>query len=156
MTALARASGCITMKIKLVATVGCALAFVAGLSANGLKSEKQQLQGVWEGVALEDQRYPALTEFFQDAVLVFKSERIEPQKEGGYPLRIPFRIDPKKRPKIMDWTISENKRTDRLKGIYKLNGDVLKICLAEPGKRRPSEFTAIKGRQFLIILKRKK
>jgi hypothetical protein len=31
------------------------------------------------------------------------------------------------------------------KGIYELNGDTLKSCVASPGKERPTEFSAKAG-----------
>ena len=40
-------------------------------------------------------------------------------------------------------------------GIYKIEGDTLKWCVAVPGSERPSEF-ATSGSDFLLVLKRQK
>ncbi len=46
-------------------------------------------------------------------------------------------------------------RQENVKGIYALDGDTLKICLAEPKKDRPTEFSGQKG-LILLVLKRAK
>lgn len=52
-----------------------------------------------------------------------------------------------------DKVVKTEKKT--VKGIYSLDGDTLKLCLAEPEGPRPMEFTSANG-QFLIVLKRAK
>jgi uncharacterized protein (TIGR03067 family) len=40
-------------------------------------------------------------------------------------------------------------------GIYSLQGDVLRYCVAAPGRPRPSEFATTKGDGYtLVVLKR--
>jgi len=69
-----------------------------------------------------------------------------------------FTIDPTKKPKAIDYTMTE----DPTKGkthlrIYELEGDTVKFCFAMPGKDRPTEFTAKEGSQrTLSVWKRAK
>jgi uncharacterized protein (TIGR03067 family) len=57
-----------------------------------------------------------------------------------------FKIDATKKPKeidIMDESGTKNEKTKL--GIYELDGDVYKYCLAPSGKPRPTEFTSKAG-----------
>ena len=60
------------------------------------------------------------------------------------------KVDPKKKPKEMDFTIKEG-GNDMYTGkkalaIYEFDGDKLKWCASEPGKdKRPTEFPATEG-----------
>jgi uncharacterized protein (TIGR03067 family) len=69
-----------------------------------------------------------------------------------------FKIDATKKPKeidVMDETGTKNEKT-RL-GIYELDGDTYKYCLAPPGKPRPKEFTSKEGSgHSLGVMKREK
>ncbi|MEK7806729.1 MAG: TIGR03067 domain-containing protein [Chloroflexota bacterium] len=55
---------------------------------------------------------------------------------------IPFAVDPTKSPKTTVDTLPGGKE---IKGIYKLEGDMLTSCVAETGKDRPSEFDSKPG-----------
>ena len=69
-----------------------------------------------------------------------------------------FTIDATKSPKeidIMDESGTKNEKTKL--GIYELNGDVYKYCLAPAGKPRPTEFTSKAGSEHSLgISKREK
>jgi len=72
-----------------------------------------------------------------------------------------FKIDPSKKPSEMDLTVTEG---DKYKGetslaIYRIDGDTLKWCAAEPGKKdRPKDFPekAGDGKYLYLVLKRAK
>lgn len=67
---------------------------------------------------------------------------------------IPFTIDPTKKPKSFDQQPAEGKE---VLSIYDLDGDILKICTATPGKARPTEFAAKQGSEhWLCVYKRNK
>ncbi len=57
-----------------------------------------------------------------------------------------FKIDATKSPKEIDVMDETGKANDKTKlGIYELNGDTYKFCLASAGKPRPSEFASKEG-----------
>ena len=65
-----------------------------------------------------------------------------------------FRLDPSKAPKAID---VESGAKDELAGIYELDGDTLRVCLAKTaGTARPTEFKGDKDKSTLMVLKRVK
>ncbi len=57
-----------------------------------------------------------------------------------------FKIDAKKSPKEIDVMDASGMKNDKTQlGIYELDGDTYKYCLAPAGKPRPTEFTSKEG-----------
>jgi uncharacterized protein (TIGR03067 family) len=57
-----------------------------------------------------------------------------------------FKIDATQKPKEIDIMDASGVKNDKTKlGIYELNGDTYKYCLAPAGKPRPTEFTCKAG-----------
>jgi uncharacterized protein (TIGR03067 family) len=57
-----------------------------------------------------------------------------------------FKIDATKSPKEIDILDESGVKNDKTKlGIYEIDGDSYKYCLAPAGKPRPTEFTSKKG-----------
>lgn len=65
-----------------------------------------------------------------------------------------YRLDAGKTPKQID--IGVAKDSVRIKGIYVLDGDELRLCLAQPDKDRPAAFPAKPARGEVLILHREK
>jgi uncharacterized protein (TIGR03067 family) len=69
-----------------------------------------------------------------------------------------FKIDPAKKPKeidVMDESGTKNEKTKL--GIYELDGDTYKYCLASAGKARPTAFASKEGSgDALGVMKREK
>jgi uncharacterized protein (TIGR03067 family) len=79
-------------------------------------------------------------------------------KVGDETVQGTIEINPTKKPKTIDVKpeIGTNKGKTLL-GIYELDGDSLKICLALPDKDRPTAFaTAAENGQQLVVYKREK
>jgi uncharacterized protein (TIGR03067 family) len=57
-----------------------------------------------------------------------------------------FKIDATKKPKEIDVLDDSGKKNEKTRlGIYDLDGDTYKYCLAQPGKPRPTDFTSKEG-----------
>ncbi|MBL8824995.1 MAG: TIGR03067 domain-containing protein [Planctomycetia bacterium] len=67
----------------------------------------------------------------------------------------PFLINVLTNPKTMDMTIQIKSKSFMSLGIYRLEGDELQLCFAEPGSQRPNAFQSKDG-TTLIALKRAK
>jgi uncharacterized protein (TIGR03067 family) len=61
-------------------------------------------------------------------------------------LKVEFTNDPSKSPKTIDYMnlFGANKGKSQL-GIYEFEGEILKFCVAPPGKPRPAEFSSTRG-----------
>jgi uncharacterized protein (TIGR03067 family) len=77
---------------------------------------------------------------------------------GQVYLKAKFSIYPGKKPKVIDYTMTEGPTKGKTHlGIYELEGDTVKFCFAAPGQVRPTDFTAKKGSQrTLSVWKRDK
>jgi uncharacterized protein (TIGR03067 family) len=81
-----------------------------------------------------------------------KTGKVESQKAEEFE-RSTFKVDASKKPKQID--LASQKTGKAILGIYELQGDELKICIAPDGKTRPSEFkTAPDSEAAVLVLKR--
>src|SRR5205823_14159716 len=75
--------------------------------------------------------------------------------EGKESRQVQLRLAPGKSPKELDWTVLDGPdKGEGRQGVYKLDGDTLTICVAEPGgdgADRPKEFKAGKGLALLVL-----
>ena len=68
------------------------------------------------------------------------------------------KLDPTKKPKTIDVTFTEGERKgQRVLGIYEIEGDAFRVCVARPGDERPAEFSAKAGSgRTIVVYKRQK
>jgi uncharacterized protein (TIGR03067 family) len=65
-----------------------------------------------------------------------------------------FKIDPKLAPKHVDYTVG-NLQAQAYLGIYELNGDTFRDCMATPGRPRPTDFTTPPGSGRIMMVYRR-
>src|SRR5262249_20176753 len=118
------------------------------------KSDRDLLQGSWQIVELEMGGKKAEGP---------EGEQIKKQKlvVKGTTMKIKFAseftLDEKKNPRQIDLEVKEGPALEvgTWRGIYKLKGDDLQICISLPGGARPKGFTTEAGGQStLLTLKR--
>jgi uncharacterized protein (TIGR03067 family) len=56
-----------------------------------------------------------------------------------------FKLDAAKKPKAIDAYPGNLPGGKPMLGIYEINGDRYKLCFAQPGKERPTDFEAKQG-----------
>jgi uncharacterized protein (TIGR03067 family) len=117
---------------------------------------EEKIQGTWlldrvetDGKQVQDPKYEGATATFDKGKVrtVDKDET----KEGEY------KIDASSNPKSIDLVYKPKKGGEYLfRGIYRLEGDVLTLCLVGPEGERQKEFVTKPGQgQYLQVWKRK-
>jgi uncharacterized protein (TIGR03067 family) len=139
------------MKVCLLILV--ALMSMAGCSSNK-DGDKERLEGNWKVVSITSgSEGEAPQELIRDMIIVINGDTWK-TLSAGQASEESFKVDTAKNPKTIDLTrtpivgvISDGKNQNRpevkseiLLGIYTLEGDRLRICLAKPGEKRPSQF----------------
>ena len=133
------------------AWLGCAWLFLVLVTATSSEADQQKLQGKWDIVSFEYNGNPV--EFMKEAVREFKDARYSLMPKMGDVIEGSIKLDADKKPKEIDLEVSG--RT--LKGIYDLDGDMLKLSYSLTGGERPTEFVSKPdSRTTLIIHKRAK
>jgi uncharacterized protein (TIGR03067 family) len=119
--------------------------------ADDKKDDK--LDGKWLIVSVE--RDGKADDAFKGGARVIAGGKYTLADKNGKATPGTFKVDPSKKPKTIDMMPAEGQYKGKtLLGIYEVDGQTLKICFAEPGKERPTEF-ASKG-AVLAIHKREK
>jgi uncharacterized protein (TIGR03067 family) len=124
-----------------------------------IKKDRKKYEGTWRVVALEVDGNKAAEEDARKITVVNEADgKWAIEVEGKVVARGTSEIDPSKKPRAVTLTITEGQDAGKtVLGIYEFKDDTRKVCLAEPGKDRPTEFsTAAGGGHILAVLKRVK
>jgi uncharacterized protein (TIGR03067 family) len=138
-----------------VASFAAGLLLVLGAQGDeaALKKDRAALQGAWKVTSFETNKGKA----FEGAMLEFdKDGKNLTFTHNGETKKGTFKLNPAGKPKEIDISPADENKT--LEGIYQIDKDTLKICLAPDGNDgRPSEFATKEGKNFvLIVLERAK
>jgi len=129
----------------------------AGERLKAIQSELKRFEATWHFVSIEIEGRQVPAEAFKDDTLVLKGKQFSSTIQGKTTNGV-FKIDPTVTPKTIDITSTDGPGKDNtLKGIYELEDDTQKICVAAPGKARPTVFVSKPdGSQIIQVLKREK
>jgi uncharacterized protein (TIGR03067 family) len=141
------------LTLLLTAAIGASLGVgLSGASAWGDDKPQSELlkpfQGTWttSGEGL-------------DATWTFDVEKVK-ANVGGMDYTCKVKIDANVKPfATIDLAIEdgpEEAKGKMSKGIYKLDGEKLTICVSAPGKERPKEFAQVEDEAYLFELKKQK
>jgi uncharacterized protein (TIGR03067 family) len=132
-------------------------AFTAGAD-DAVKKEMAQLEGEWSMVSGEANGAAMPDASVKTGKRVAKDGETTITIGGKVYLKANFTIDPTKKPKTIDYTMTEGPTKGKTHlGIYEIDGDTVKFCFAAPGGDRPTDFTAKEGSQrTLSVWKRDK
>jgi uncharacterized protein (TIGR03067 family) len=142
-----------------VLTVG--LLFGVGATGNAGekagKKDEERLQGTWSVVSGEKSGEKAPEDEIKDVTITFDAGGKVMVKglKGNQEFEGSYKLNPSKKPREVDLTLNIAGKEEALKGIYLLEKDSLKLCVAAPPGERPTEFaTAAGSNSMLIVLKR--
>ena len=129
----------------------------AGEKLKAIQAELKRFDATWRFVTIdvEGNRVPEAA--FKDDSLVLKGKQFTSNVQGNTTRGV-FKIDPTATPKTIDITFTDGPGKDKTqKGIYELDGDTQKICIARPGEPRPTDFVNKPDSGHIIeVLKRDK
>jgi uncharacterized protein (TIGR03067 family) len=127
------------------------------------KGDLDKLRGTWltvslvnNGKTLVDEKTPPKNG--PTTKLVYEGNRWMVKTGDKIVARGIFTIDATKKPKEIDILDESGSKNDKTKfGIYEVNGDTYKYCLAPAGKPRPTDFTSKEGSGVSLgVMKREK
>jgi uncharacterized protein (TIGR03067 family) len=143
------------MRVLLAGLIATGLA-VAAFAADddAVKKEKEALKGKWTIVSVE--RDGKAVDMWKDGVRLVEGDNYTLTTKDGDSFKGTFTVDPAKVPKAIDFSPTGGQYKGKtLRGIYEIDGDMLKICFAEPDKDRPTEFTSKSGSGWTFAIHKK-
>ncbi len=141
-----------TKRLALVLAAGLLLA-ANGQKPDAVKEEMAKFQGAWKAVSIERNGEKAIDDddALKQLTLTVKGDT-RTITAGDETVSVgTFKLDPSQKPKAIDITVSKGPLEGKpLRGIYEIDGDTHKICLALEGDERPKEFTSKAGSGHLL------
>ena len=129
----------------------------AGEKLRAMQTELKRFEATWRFVSVEFDGVPVPEEALKQDTLTLKGKLFTSTVQGKI-TNGAFKIDPTATPKTIDITLTDGSgKSVTQKGIYELDGDNQKICMAAPGKPRPTEFVSKPdGGHTIQVMKREK
>jgi uncharacterized protein (TIGR03067 family) len=141
------------------------LLVVTGLTAaaddkeKAIKEDRKKYEGTWQVISLEVDGNKSPEDDAGKITVVNEADgKWAIEVEGKVIARGTSEIDPTKKPRAVDLTVTEGDgKGQTALGIYEFSDDTRKVCLAPAGKDRPTEFSSKAGSgHILTVLKRVK
>jgi uncharacterized protein (TIGR03067 family) len=108
-----------------------------------IQKEMAKLEGSWQLISAETDGEKLPEERAkQIRVVIDKGKHTVYVNDKPIDEGVAFRIDPTKTPREVDDTLKDGKK---IRGIYELEGDTLRSCVAAAGEERPTKFSGEKG-----------
>jgi uncharacterized protein (TIGR03067 family) len=109
------------------------------------KKDAETMQGDWAALSMiqDGMKFPD-----DDAQSFFRTVKGDEYTLFHYDqvlAKWKFKLDAAKKPRTIDITKPDDDKAPAVLGIYELDGGKLKICVAAPGKDRPTEFASKEG-----------
>ena len=118
--------------------------------------DKELIKGTWTVVKSDENGKPneevlkAKFTFKDGDKLLFKMAEEQAQEAI-------YKLDPTKKPKQIDLTVKQDNESLTALGIYEIDGDKMRLCVAEPdAKGRPTEFKSTDKKVVYMELTRDK
>jgi uncharacterized protein (TIGR03067 family) len=123
----------------------------------GAAAERKRLEGTWEAVSYERDGKKTPADDLKKVRLVIGADgKFTLQNDGKTFLAGTAAADPASKPNTIDLAFTEGPAEGKTAlGIYKIDEDTLTLCRAEPGKDRPTEFTAKEGSKLALMVYRR-
>ena len=146
--------GALTAGALLVIATGAVL---PAQSQDQEAAERQKLIGTWKGFVVNGRGQRVDTGIAKLAEMVITEKTIRAKDDTVSFGEGTYKLDLTQTPRRLDPTgTTGDLKGYQFTGIYELDGDTLKWCVANPGKMRPAEYKTVAAVQFYMVLKRVK
>jgi uncharacterized protein (TIGR03067 family) len=124
---------------------------VASADDRAAKEELERHQGTWTATSSIYDGQEAPEELVRSITRTVEKDHVVWKRDGKSFAGTRIELDPSRDPRSIDVIPDGGKdRGKRVLGIYKLEDDRLTICMAAPGKPRPTAFKAEKGSGYTL------
>jgi uncharacterized protein (TIGR03067 family) len=123
------------------------------------KKDLKQFEGTWQVASLEVNGNKTEPNDLKKIFVINEADGVmSVESEGKIVIRAKLTIYPTQKPKTVDMTGTDGDSNGKtMLGIYEFEGETRKVCYAETGKERPTDFSAPEGSgRYSIVLKRVK
>lgn len=134
------------MNSNLPFVLAASVLLAAVLGDENKNQENKKLEGTWSVTSVVRNRNELPAEQLKDLQTIFRDGRVAFKHGDTILSEGTFQLDPDKMPRTIDLTTKDtNGKESTTLAIYDLTEDNLRICGAQPGEERPSEFAANDG-----------
>ena|SRR5436305_7348248 len=141
------------------ALAAAGLLIAAGGRADEAAKDLEKMQGTWRLVSGERNGEKLSDEDIKGVVRTFQGDSFEAKRDGRTLSKGKVKLDPSAKPKAVEvMATGRDGQEVTIKGIYEIDGDMMKTCLAQPGRDRPKEFAAKEdsGHSYYVWKREKK
>ena len=125
----------------------------------GVAKDLQTFKGTWRLSSKEEDGKKFSEEEIKDVIgTIDGSGKVSVRRGDKVINEATVKLDPTKKPKTIDVTfIGGERKGQMVLGIYEIEGNAFRLCVARPRHERPAEFSAKAGSgRTLIVYKREK
>jgi uncharacterized protein (TIGR03067 family) len=139
----------------VLAVLAMGLLIAADKAKDDAKDDQKNIQGAWTVVSIEQGGEKQPEEKVKDVRITFGADGKGHIKHGDKEMDMTYELDSAKSPKQI--TVKHDNGVT-MRGIYKLDGDTLTVCMGEEdSNERPTEFATKAGsKAHMVTLKRDK
>jgi uncharacterized protein (TIGR03067 family) len=145
------------MRREWFVVLGAAFAFAGPARTDDAADDGKLLNGTWVIASAELAGKPMPDDFIRSVKLTIDGDQYA-AKVGDLTETGTFTVDPAAKPKAMDISAKDGPhKGKKIRAVYAVSGDALKVCYALDGGDRPAEFKSTAENKFyLVTYKREK